>query len=89
MTSPGRAVEIAHLRKTYGPVTAVDDVSFPVAGGEIFGILGPNGAGKTTTVGRVRLPRAALLPLGVARRRLPQSAAVAAGRERCISTRVP
>jgi ABC-2 type transport system ATP-binding protein len=44
------AVEITHLRKTYGPVVAVDDVSFAVAGGEIFGILGPNGAGKTTTV---------------------------------------
>jgi ABC-2 type transport system ATP-binding protein len=48
---PGRrAVEIAHLRKTYGMVAAVDDVSFTVAEGEIFGILGPNGAGKTTTV---------------------------------------
>jgi len=44
------AVEIAHLRKTYGDVVAVDDVSFSVAEGEIFGILGPNGAGKTTTV---------------------------------------
>src|SRR5215469_833146 len=44
------AVEIAHLRKTYGDLTAVDDVSFSVAEGEIFGILGPNGAGKTTTV---------------------------------------
>jgi ABC-2 type transport system ATP-binding protein len=44
------AVEIAHLRKTYGTLTAVDDVSFAVAEGEIFGILGPNGAGKTTTV---------------------------------------
>jgi ABC-2 type transport system ATP-binding protein len=43
------AVEIAHLRKTYGPLVAVDDVSFSVAEGEIFGILGPNGAGKTTT----------------------------------------
>ena len=43
------AVEIAHLRKAYGPVVAVDDVSFSVAEGEIFGILGPNGAGKTTT----------------------------------------
>ena len=47
---PGPAVEVAHLRKTYGPVVAVDDVSFSVAEGEIFGILGPNGAGKTTTV---------------------------------------
>jgi len=44
------AVEIAHLRKTYGELVAVDDVSFSVAEGEIFGILGPNGAGKTTTV---------------------------------------
>ena len=44
------AIEIAHLRKTYGTLVAVDDVSFSVAEGEIFGILGPNGAGKTTTV---------------------------------------
>src|SRR5215467_377492 len=53
--SPGRAasrpaVEITHLRKTYGELVAVDDVSFSVTEGEIFGILGPNGAGKTTTV---------------------------------------
>jgi ABC-2 type transport system ATP-binding protein len=44
------AVEIAHLRKAYGSLVAVDDVSLTVAEGEIFGILGPNGAGKTTTV---------------------------------------
>jgi ABC-2 type transport system ATP-binding protein len=44
------AVEISHLRKTYGTLTAVDDISFTVAEGEIFGVLGPNGAGKTTTV---------------------------------------
>jgi ABC-2 type transport system ATP-binding protein len=44
------AVEITHLRKTYGTLAAVDDVSLSVAEGEIFGILGPNGAGKTTTV---------------------------------------
>jgi ABC-2 type transport system ATP-binding protein len=43
------AVEIAHLRKTYGNIVAVDDLSLSVAEGEIFGILGPNGAGKTTT----------------------------------------
>ena len=44
------AVEITHLRKTYGDVVAVDDLSLSVAEGEIFGILGPNGTGKTTTV---------------------------------------
>ena len=44
------AVEVAHLRKTYGSLVAVDDVSFTVAEGEIFGILGPNGAGKTTAI---------------------------------------
>ncbi|ACU69127.1 ABC transporter related [Catenulispora acidiphila DSM 44928] len=44
------AIEVRGLRKAYGDVTAVEDVSFEVAEGEIFGILGPNGAGKTTTV---------------------------------------
>jgi ABC-2 type transport system ATP-binding protein len=43
-------VEVSRLRKTYGEKVAVDDVSFAVRPGEIFGILGPNGAGKTTTV---------------------------------------
>ena len=43
-------IEVDHLRKAYGSTVAVDDVSFTVAAGEIFGILGPNGAGKTTTV---------------------------------------
>jgi len=50
-TGPDRpAIKVLHLRKTYGDTTAVDDVSFSVAEGEIFGILGPNGAGKTTTI---------------------------------------
>ena len=44
-------MEIEHLRKTYGTLVTVDDVSFSVAEGEIFGILGSNGAGQTTTVG--------------------------------------
>ena len=50
MTTYTSAVEISHLRKTYGNLVAVDDVSASVAEGEIFGILGPNGAGKTTAI---------------------------------------
>ena len=46
----GPAIEMLHLRKSYGTTVAVDDVSFSVAEGEIFGILGPNGAGKTTAI---------------------------------------
>ena len=43
-------IEVEGLRKAYGCTAAVDDISFTVNRGEIFGILGPNGAGKTTTV---------------------------------------
>jgi ABC-2 type transport system ATP-binding protein len=43
------AIQADHLKKSFGPVTAVNDVSLVVREGEIFGFLGPNGAGKTTT----------------------------------------
>ena len=43
-------IEVTNLRKNYKSTVAIDDVSFQVQDGEIFGILGPNGAGKTTTV---------------------------------------
>ena len=43
-------IEVQHLTKRYGRVTAVHDVSFRVERGEILGFLGPNGAGKTTTM---------------------------------------
>ena len=43
-------IEVSGLRKTYGALTAVDDLTFSVRRGEIFGLIGPNGAGKTTTV---------------------------------------
>jgi len=44
------AIETESLTKTYGPLTAVDHVSFEVQEGEVFAFLGPNGAGKTTTI---------------------------------------
>jgi len=44
-------IEAERLRKTFGELVAVDNVSFTARGGEIFGLLGPNGAGKTTTIG--------------------------------------
>ena len=44
------AIQVSNLRKQYGPVVAVDDVSFDVAAGDLVGFLGQNGAGKTTTM---------------------------------------
>ncbi len=45
-----RVIEVRNLHKAYAGVTAVEDVSFTVEAGEIFGIIGPNGSGKTTTI---------------------------------------
>src|SRR6476646_6994102 len=66
-------IEVAGLRKLYGSTVAVDDVSFEVFEGEIFGLIGPNGAGKTTTlecvegVRRADAGRATVLGLDPAR----------------------
>jgi ABC-2 type transport system ATP-binding protein len=62
-------ISVAGVRKTYGKTVAVDDVSFEVQDGEIFGLIGPNGAGKTTTmecVEGIRKPdRGAISVLGL------------------------
>ena len=46
----GSIIEVEHLVKRFGPLVAVNDISFEVEEGEVFGFLGPNGAGKTTTI---------------------------------------
>ncbi len=61
-------IEAAHLRKEFGQITAVDDISFSVRAGEVLGFLGPNGAGKTTTMrmltGYLRPTRGSVLIAG-------------------------
>lgn len=63
------AVELTGLRKQFGAVRAVEDVTFHVRQGEVFGVLGPNGAGKTTTieclVGAISRDAGAVSVLGV------------------------
>jgi ABC-2 type transport system ATP-binding protein len=48
--NPSNAIEISHISKSFGNTQAVQDISFEVQRGEIFGLLGPNGAGKTTSI---------------------------------------
>jgi ABC-2 type transport system ATP-binding protein len=66
---PQAVISVAGVRKTYGRTVAVDEVSFDVRDGEIFGLIGPNGAGKTTTmecVEGIRRPdRGAISVLGL------------------------
>jgi ABC-2 type transport system ATP-binding protein len=49
-TRPAHTIKVEHIVKRFGDFTAVDDVSFGVRDGEIFGLLGPNGAGKSTLI---------------------------------------
>ncbi|GEM_PF-1468979 len=44
------AIEVSHIFKQFGALTALNDINFTVSEGETFGFLGPNGAGKTTTI---------------------------------------
>jgi ABC-2 type transport system ATP-binding protein len=70
---PVPVIHVAAIRKTYGRTVAIDEVSFDVQGGEIFGLIGPNGAGKTTTMecveGLRRPDRGAISVLGLDPRR--------------------
>ena len=50
MSAPEISIEATGLTKVYGPLTAIDEVSFEVEKGEVLGFLGPNGAGKSTTM---------------------------------------
>ncbi|HSF81069.1 MAG TPA: ATP-binding cassette domain-containing protein [Anaerolineales bacterium] len=50
ISNPTPSVEVNEIAKAFGPTQAVQDISFAVQRGEIFGLLGPNGAGKTTTI---------------------------------------
>jgi ABC-2 type transport system ATP-binding protein len=71
--APAPVIRVSAIRKAYGRTVALDDVSFDVQPGEIFGLIGPNGAGKTTTMecveGLRRPDRGAISVLGLDPRR--------------------
>lgn len=50
MRPPEISIQVEKLSKSYGPITAIDDISFEIQRGEVIGLLGPNGAGKSTTM---------------------------------------
>ena len=75
------AIEINGLRKAYGDVEAVRDVSFSVGDGEVFCLLGPNGAGKTTTA------RSSRATARAARAMSASSATTPSGGERALRER--
>jgi len=72
------AIEVSNLTKHYGEVVAVNDISFQVGNGELFGFLGPNGAGKTTTInmltGLARLDAGTIRINGIECTRNPKAA---------------
>ena len=79
MADDAIALRVRNLRKRYGAVVALDDVSFSVARGEIVGLLGPNGAGKTTTINMILgllEPTTGAIKIG--RHRLSEAAAAGA-----------
>ncbi|MCK4972170.1 MAG: ATP-binding cassette domain-containing protein, partial [Candidatus Heimdallarchaeota archaeon] len=53
ITEKSAMVSVTNLTKSFGTVVAVNNISFEVKPGEIFGLLGPNGAGKTTTIKQI------------------------------------
>jgi ABC-2 type transport system ATP-binding protein len=78
MSNNNTAIEVTGLTKRYGDVLAVDDISFYVSTGELFGFLGPNGAGKTTTInvltGLARLDTGTITISGIDCTRNPKAA---------------